>query len=119
MLFFLKKVFNARTGQICVLINLLMFAFALWQREGFGRPFHAHYEPLLLLILLLLNLPSILIAGLIFIPLTFGTLGLNTDNENILAQIIIGFIVSSFQWLLIGYWLELLFLRSARPDFKT
>lgn len=102
---FTKQIMKSRLAQILVLthfvIVILVFLLKPYQ-EGGGMAYKFFDEPLYYRILFYLDLPSILLIGLIFSPM--GTIKFNSIAFYLFSFAFL--IIASVQWLLIGYCIE-------------
>lgn len=100
-----KRVIASRIGQVLFALHTILVIYAYASR-GSQSPIHFHYESLLLKVLIVLNLPSLLVAALIGVP--FAYLKSFSPTLEWLQTVIdaIGFICISTQWWLLGYWTE-------------
>lgn len=75
------------------------------------RFIHWHYEPLLLKVIVLLDLPSLIVTGYISTPFValaarlFPQPSLHFESWIVAVILLFG---TSVQWLLIGYWMEVI-----------
>lgn len=108
----------ARHGVLrCILIltNLILFGVLLWRNDNFlNGGFEPFHEPFIVQIFLILNLPSMFLAGLMLIPMFFTVLGISPSEQTGYLQLGIWIISICIQWLVVGFVLEkILFRRSS------
>jgi hypothetical protein len=90
-----------RLGAALTIVNLFFFAIAILQRGGLERQFHAHYEPALLNLLLVINLPALLAAGAAYGWLTGAESDVELDGA---PGLLLALFAVYLQWSLVGYW---------------
>jgi hypothetical protein len=83
--------------------HTVLFLIALCARGWDNpNPFHFYAESRLVNILIILDLPSLLVAGVFAIPVIFWLLGLSADSSTIWFQLIVFFLCASFQWIAVA-----------------
>jgi hypothetical protein len=103
MLVSIKSIMNDRFVQIILLVSVVvLILFYSWSSVNTITPHNFYYLPLLVKLFVFLNLPSIILTGLIFFPiyLTDGDI-----NRSVWLLILYyGTLVSIYfiQWILIG-----------------
>lgn len=102
-----------RIGLALVFANIILIIWGLSEKEWSYNSFHFYYEPIAIKIITLINFPAMLFEALIynwFLPpqQNFSTVFIS-DSEMILIVLL-----SIFQWLLIGYLLNLTFLSNQK-----
>ena len=113
----LKVFFTNRIGLILVFSNLILAIVGFRIKEWNFSSFHFYYEPFEIKLLSIINLPAICF-GQFFYGLMFSR-SPNPWSMIFLSNMETSFIVifSIFQWLLIGYLLELL-IKSNQKEIK-
>ena len=128
---FLKRVLSSRLGQILAVLHLCLLLFDLsrkyvldfnpndctsvseWHVTGYliaGRFFHFSHESVLHMLTTLFDLPAIIASSLFTAPLYYFYPSICAYTASwIDAFILLAF--ASFQWLLIGFGFERLFVR--------
>jgi hypothetical protein len=96
------RILASRLGLWLFAANVLFLAVGIFQRGGLGGAVHPTYEPALLQIIVLLNFPSLLAAGVSYEFLT----GFPGDlTEGWLGGLLVLSAAYS-QWCLVGYCVE-------------
>ena len=109
LLNFFRRVFTSRTAYLFFFAHWILFAVAIYQRGGFIYPFHSEYEPLLVNILIIINLPAIFLIVIIGLVLSVLPQSVLSQFEEL--KYLICFLPISLQWLIIGYGIEKLIKR--------
>lgn len=102
---FLKHVITDRVVQLFLVAHLVSIVFLYSWADGKEISSENYYfQPLLLKIFAVINLPSILITGLIFAPFVIvKTFPEENSSLEITSYYSVLIILSFLQWLLIGY----------------
>lgn len=104
----IKILFTNRIGFVLIFANFVLAFWGLAQKGWNYNTFHFYYEPLPTKIFTIVNLPAIafaeLINNLLYSPPKAGTSLIEISNGELLLSIVF----SIFQWLLIGYLLDLM-----------
>jgi hypothetical protein len=98
------RVFRSRVGQLLFLLHLMLVAYAYWERAPTTKvPIHFFYESTLLKTLIVLDLPALILCGIVAYPLTSSDSPLSTYQWSswIAAAIVLS--LTSIQWWIIGY----------------
>jgi hypothetical protein len=105
----IKNLFTNRIGLAMVFVNLFLALLGIIEKGGDYSSFHFIYEPIPIKILTIINLPIIFLAesiGKTIFPSSGSQFGsVETDNFEMLLIVIF----SIFQWLLFGYFCNLIF----------
>jgi hypothetical protein len=84
-------------------VHWILYLFGVYWRGHVGYLFgHFIYEPILLMLLFVLDLPAIFVAEYVLFPL-FGVGVLINSGQDTSVETTIFVICMSLQWLLIGY----------------
>lgn len=103
--------FTNKVGILLVLINFVLALSGLFLKEFAYKSFHFIYEPLPIKILIFLNFPAMVAAGLIS-AVFFPSNNRPSSVVNIGGYEFITIVICSiFQWLLIGYIFNKLFFK--------
>ncbi len=114
---FIKKFFNSKVARNLILTNIVLWAVALYiRRKGGAHDFHFIYEPILVQILLVLNLPALLFAGVLLIPLVYFGLGVTPNETNSWYEYFLALLCASLQWGLIGCLIEKILSRQNKAN---
>ena len=134
-----QRFLSSRVGWILVLFHLCLLIYCFAQKgtipadtshDSFlansttsiiaGRGFHLAYESLLLKAIVLLDLPGLIVTGLISVPVAvlatklFPRPSFYTESWKAAVILMVG---TSIQWLLVGYGIEVLLKkRRYKPD---
>lgn len=101
-----SRIFRSRIGNILALLNTSLLLLEFWQRGDFSfATVHPYMESVSLQVLLVINFPSLIFAGLLMLPLIFLVLGLKPDESNAVFQTLIFICTAGLQWQLIGYFI--------------
>ena len=124
---FLQRVLHSRLGIVLASVHLCLVIYSFGLKEAIprecherynfagesfiaGRSVHWHYESALLKALMLLDLPSTMLAlpgGFLLWLLRYFLPEMCVTTESWIGAVIL-LIATSVQWLCIGYWIELL-----------
>ena len=128
---FLKRALSSRLGQILVIIHLCLVLFDFseknvqdfdpndctsvseWDVTGYliaGRFFHFSHESLLHKLVTLSDLPAMLVSSLFTAPLYYFYPSICAYTASWIDAFIL-LVFASFQWLLIGFGIQSLFMR--------
>lgn len=94
---------------ISVVVNLVLILIALSQVEYQGGQLHAIYQPLIVQILAIANLPAMFLSGMLVIPVALNILGRPADETTLWIQVALFMICAALQWALIGWALRRIF----------
>jgi hypothetical protein len=101
---FIRKLIFSKISQLTVMIHWVCFLLAIFQRSNITSPIHPIYEPWLFNILLILDMPGLILAGLVG-----NTLSAIIDFDGI--EYFFWFLFISFEWLVIGYIFERIYVK--------
>lgn len=110
-----KHFLTNRTGLSCVFANLFLIVWGVFFIGDDFHTFHLTYEPLPIKIVILLNIPAMIAAGIIealFFPSPQRMQSTLIEISNL--TIVLNSICSIFQWLTIGYFCELVFRKKLK-----
>ncbi len=102
----MRAIFRSRTGYILSALNVSAFIFAFWEGGIPESGIHPFHEPVMIQIFLLLNLPSLLFAGVFLIPSGLWVFGLQPDSTNAWLQQAIWLVAIWFQWQILGFLID-------------
>jgi hypothetical protein len=110
---FFKKATRSFGGQLFFWLHLILLIYGFYERGNIYEEFHFNNEPLIFQVLIFLNIPAffltlvaILLISLVLTPifLTFGRFS-GSDTDYLFLSFL--FLFAQFQWMSIGYWIEL------------
>lgn len=109
----LRIFFTNKLGLILVFANLILVIWGLSEKGCDYNYFHFYHEPISIKIVTVINFPALLLGELIyswFFPPESGSTLIFVSNSKILLISIF----SIFQWLLMGYLLNLMLLSNQK-----
>lgn len=108
-----KNVALSRVAQVFFAIQLIFLTIALIKRGDLFSPPHPEYEPAILNILAVINIPSTIITMILFFPIVLLLILIGLEKNLTLSNfaIISMYISWQMQAALIGYGIEKLFRR--------
>lgn len=105
---FAKNVAISRTAQIFFSIHLILLIIGFIRGGNFFPPFHSEYEPAILNILTIINVPITIIMMILCFPIVLLLIPFELEKNLIFTNsvVIFTYIGWQIQWAIIGYWIE-------------
>ncbi|MBP6003839.1 MAG: hypothetical protein KA746_10440 [Pyrinomonadaceae bacterium] len=101
---------------ILVAVHLVLILIALCQVEYHGGGLHPINQPMMVQILIIVNFPAMLFAGMLVIPVVLNVFGLHANETTLWLQVALFIVCASLQWWLLGLAFRRVFASKAKQS---